>query len=81
MLAEHLDRPLPKPRRDPVGYAAARALEALLEAVLALVFLEKGFTRNAAGKAFQAWKALTATLLVLERDRIAEGLRNEKQRR
>jgi len=64
-----------------VGYASARALEALLEALLALEFLERGFTRNAAGKAFQAWRALTATLLALERDKIAGRLGDEQQRK
>ena len=73
MLREGLEKPLPKPRRDLLGYASARALEALLEGLLALEFLGKGYTRNAAGKAFQAWRALTATLLALERDRIVEA--------
>ncbi len=77
---EALEKPLPKPRRDLAGYAGARVLEALLEALLALEFLEKGYTRNAAGKAFQAWRALTAAILALERDRIAESL-DEEQRR
>ncbi len=69
---------MPKPQRDPVGYAA-RALEALLEALLALRFLEEGYTRNAAGKAFQAWRALTAAILALERDKIVKKLRNKEQ--
>ncbi len=66
-LTGALEKPLPKPGRDLVGYASARALEALLEALLALEFLGRGSTRNTAGKAFQAWRALTATLLALER--------------
>ncbi len=74
-----LDRPLPKPKRDRLGYASARALEALLEALLALEFLEHGYTRNAAGKAFQAWRALLGTLLALERDRVAEKLGMEQR--
>ncbi|BES81108.1 PaREP1 family protein [Pyrodictium abyssi] len=77
---EALERPLPKPRRDLVGYAAARVLEALLEALLALRFLGRGFTRSAAGKALQAWRALTGALPALERDRIAEKL-GEKERK
>ncbi len=73
-LAGLLEKPLPRPRSDPLGYAAARTLEALLEAVIALEFLEKGYTRNAAGKAFQAWRALTGAILALERDRLpADG--------
>ncbi|WP_244403851.1 PaREP1 family protein [Pyrolobus fumarii] len=80
-IAELLERPLPAPRRDPVGYASARVLEALLESLLALEFLEKGYTRNAAGKAFQAWKALIGALLALEKDRIEKMLRTDKERR
>ena len=72
---------MPKPRRDPAGYAAARTLEALLESILALEFLDRGYTRNAAGKAFQAWRALTGALLALERDKIIKELRSEEERR
>ncbi|BES81042.1 PaREP1 family protein [Pyrodictium abyssi] len=79
--AKALEKPLPRPRRGLVGYAAARALEALLEALLALRFLGEGFTRSAAGKALQAWRALTGALPALERDRVAEKLENEEQRR
>jgi len=78
---EALEQPLPRPRRDLLGYASARALEALLEALLALRFLKEGFTRNAAGKAFQAWRALTGALLALERDKIIERLESKEQRR
>ena len=76
-----LERPLPKPGRDLLGYASARTLEALLEALLALEFLERGYTRNAAGKAFQAWRALTGALLALERDRVTEKLGSGEERR
>ena len=79
-LAKALERPLPKPERNPASYASARVLEALLEGMLALEFLSRGYTRNAAAKAFQAWRALTAALLALEKDRIAKRL-DEKQRR
>jgi len=71
---ELLEKPLPRPRRDPAGYASARTLEALLEALLALRFLEEGYTRNAAGKAFQAWRALTAAILTLRIDEITRNL-------
>ena len=79
--AELLEKPLPKPSRDMVGYASARTLEALLESLLALEFLGRGYTRNAAGKAFQAWKALLGALLALERDRLEEMLEVEEQRK
>ncbi len=76
-----LEKPLPKPSRDPIGYASARLLEALLEAILALRFLEEGYTRNAAGKAFQAWRALTAAILALEKQRVSKLLASEEERR
>ncbi len=80
LSAEQLEKPLPKPRGDPTGYASARSLEALLEALIALGFLEQGYTRNAAGKAFQAWRALIGALVMLEREKIAQGL-GEKEKR
>nr|WP_244403831.1 PaREP1 family protein [Pyrolobus fumarii] len=76
-----LERPLPKPQRDLTGYAGARLLESLLEALLALRFLEEGYTRNAAGKTFQAWRALIAALLALEKPRLDNLLRSEDERR
>ena len=63
-VVEVLDKPLPKPSEE--SYVEARLLEALVEARLALRFLREGIARNAAGKAFQAWKALLAALLRLE---------------
>ncbi|MFZ8838634.1 MAG: PaREP1 family protein [Pyrobaculum sp.] len=63
---------LEKPWRDPEGYRRGRLLEAKYEAELALKFLEECLYRNAAGKAFQAWKALLAALAVEHRDKLAE---------
>jgi len=77
-LAEHLEKPMPSPRRDRLGYAAARTLEALLEAILALEYLCEGFTRNAAGKVFQAWRALTGAILALEAERLEKLLPKEQ---
>ena len=79
--ADLLERPLPRAKRDPIGYAAARTLEALLESILALEFLERGFTRNAAGKAFQAWKALIGALLALEAERLAKLVHKESEKK
>ena len=62
-----------------MGYAAARVLEALFESLLALRFLEEGYTRNAAGKAFQAWRALTGALLVICQGKIKERLSKKNQ--
>jgi len=53
-----LEKPLPKPRRDLAGYASVRTLEALLEAVPALEFLEKGYTRNTGRKSVNRVKPM-----------------------
>jgi len=74
-----IERPLPKPTS--ADYASARILEALVEARLALDFLERGLTRNAAGKAFQAWRAVLAALLKLELDRLKALAKTEEERR
>jgi hypothetical protein len=79
MAVEVVERPLLKPSDE--GYVEARLLEALVEARLALRFLEEGLTRNAAGKAFQAWKALLATLLRLELDKLKALAGTEEERR
>jgi hypothetical protein len=64
VAVELVERPLPKPSDE--GYVEARLLEAVTETRLALCFLKEGLTQNAAGKAFQAWKALLAALLRVE---------------
>jgi HEPN domain-containing protein len=75
---EALERPLPKPTE--AAYVEARLIEALTEARLALELLERGITRNAAGKAFQAWEALLAALLRLEKLKAAAKTGEEKKR-
>jgi len=74
-----VEKPLPKPSDE--GYIEARLLEALGEARLALEYLERGLTRNAACKAFQAWKALLAALLRLELDKLKAIVKTEEERR
>jgi hypothetical protein len=76
---ELIERPLPRP--SDAAYVEARLLEALVEARLALRFLEEGLTRNAAGKAFQAWRALMAALLRLEMDKLRALAKTEEERR
>jgi hypothetical protein len=79
MVAELVERPLPKPSDE--GYIEARLLEALGEARLALEYLERGFTRDAAGMAFHAWKALMAALLRLELEKLKALASSEDERR
>jgi hypothetical protein len=79
MAVELVERPLPKPSDE--GYIVARLLEALGEARLALEYLERGLTRNAACKAFQAWKALLAALLRLELEKLKAIVKTEEERR
>jgi hypothetical protein len=79
MAVELVERPLPKPSDE--GYIEARLLEALGEARLALEYLERGLTRNAACKAFQAWKAFIAALLRLELEKLKALVKTEEERR
>ncbi len=79
MVVELVERPLPKPSSE--GYIVARLLEALGEAGLALEYLERGLTRNAACKAFQAWKAFMAALLRLELERLKALAKTEEERK
>ncbi|AET33444.1 PaREP1 family protein [Pyrobaculum ferrireducens] len=76
---EVLERPLPKPSAE--DYVSARLLEALVEGWLAVRFLKVGLVRNAAGKAFQAWRALLAALLKLELDKLKSLAKSEEERR
>jgi hypothetical protein len=79
MVVELVERPLPKPSSE--GYIEARLLEALGEAKLALEYLERGFTRNAAGMAFHAWKALLAALLRLEQEKLKALAKTEEEKK
>jgi hypothetical protein len=79
VIVEFVERPLPRPSDE--AYVEARLLEALGEARLALRFLEEGLTRNAACKAFQAWRALLAALLRLELDKLKALAKTGEERR
>jgi Archaeal PaREP1/PaREP8 family. len=79
VVVELVEKPLPKPSDE--GYIEARLLEALGEARLALEYLERGFTRDAAGMAFHAWKAFMAALLRLELDKLKALAKTEEERR
>jgi hypothetical protein len=79
MVVELVEHPLPRP--NDAAYVEARLLEALGEAGLALEFLERGLTRNAACKAFQARKAFMAALLRLELERLKALAKTEEEQR
>jgi hypothetical protein len=79
VVVELVERPLPKPSDE--GYIEARLLEALAEARLALEYLERDLTRNAACKAFQAWKAFMAALLRLELEKLKALAKTEEEKR
>ncbi|WP_367834390.1 PaREP1 family protein [Vulcanisaeta sp. JCM 16159] len=53
---------LPKPWFDIDGYRRTRLLETRYEAEIAINMLREGLVRNAAGKAFQAWKSFLAAI-------------------
>jgi len=72
---------LEKPWRDPQKYLEGRLTEAAYEADLALRFLDAGLYRNAAGKAFQAFKALMAALAMKYRDALAQRYPGRKRLR
>jgi len=74
-----VEKPLPKPSSE--GYIVARLLEALGEGRLALEYLERGFTRDAAGMAFHARKALLAALLRLELEKLKTLAKTEQEKR
>ena len=67
-----MDTELEKPWKDLDKYVKGRLMEAKYESELALKFLEAGLYRNAAGKAFQAFKALIAALAARHRDSLAQ---------
>jgi hypothetical protein len=79
MVAELVEKLLLKPFDE--GYLEARLLEALGEGKLALEYLERGFTRDAAGMAFHAWKALLAALLRLELEKLKTLAKTEEEKR
>jgi uncharacterized protein YjeT (DUF2065 family) len=53
----------------------------LTEAELALEFLGRGLVRNAAGKTYQAWKALLTALLRLELEELKALAKTEEEGR
>ena len=61
-------------------YVEARVIEALDDLYLALLLWKEGRTRNAAGKAFTAVKALLSALVVVNEEKLVKLAKDEKQR-
>jgi Archaeal PaREP1/PaREP8 family. len=72
---------LPKPWFDLLGYKKTRIEEAYYESKIAEEFINEGLLRNAAGKAFQAWKALLGAMLVDKRDELLKKYPGKKRLR
>ncbi|ADN50832.1 PaREP1 family protein [Vulcanisaeta distributa] len=70
-MEEHVAHPW----KDINKYIEARAKEALYELELAEEFLKNRLYRNAAGKAFQGWKAVLAVLAANSRSELAGEFR------
>ena len=61
-------------------YVEARVIEALDDLYLALLLWKEGRTRNAAGKAFNAVKALLSAMVVVNGEKLVKLAKDEKQR-
>ncbi|MCU7787971.1 PaREP1 family protein [Pyrobaculum sp. 3827-6] len=72
---------LPEPWFDLMRYREVRLREALYEAELAEKFLEEGLVRNAAGKAFQSWKAIVAAYSVDKIEELGKAFPGRKKPR
>ncbi|GAB6944855.1 PaREP1 family protein [Vulcanisaeta sp. JCM 14467] len=70
-----MEEPIVHPWRDIDKYVEARTKEALYEFELAEEFLKNGLYRNAAGRAFQGWKAVLAVLAANSRSELVSEFR------
>ena len=73
---ERLESPMDQ--ADPIK---KKISDAICEAYLAKKLMEDDLIRNAAGKAFQAWKDLISALLMLKKDEVLKLLKDEDQRK
>ncbi|MEM0278015.1 PaREP1 family protein [Pyrobaculum sp.] len=71
-----MDIVLEKPWKNLKEYVKARLDEAVVELRLALVLLAEGYTRNAAGKAYQAFKSYLAAVAGEQRDKLAASFKD-----
>mgnify|MGYP001773076399 CR=1 FL=1 len=61
-------------------YVEVRAIESLTDLLLSLTLWKEGYTRNSAGKAFNAVKALISALVVTNEDKLVSLLRTKRRK-
>ncbi len=73
-LVEELQRKANEEGKYPKDqeFLERKAIDVVYEMIKAKELLEKGDTRNAAGKVFQAWKDLLSCLIYLNLDKLAK---------
>lgn len=76
-----MERELLSPKIDVKSYIRARVMEVIDELSLSIMMLEAGATRNAAGKAFVAVKALISAMVLINLDRLLALKREEKEKK
>jgi ribosomal protein S9 len=78
---EFVERELLSPKIDVKSYIRARVMEVIDELSLSIMMLEAGATRNAAGKAFVAVKALISAMVLINLDRLLALKREEEEKK
>jgi hypothetical protein len=76
-----VERGLLSPNIDVKSYIRAKVMEVIDELSLSIMMLEAGATRNAAGKAFVAVKALISAMVLINLDRLMALKRDEKEKK
>ena len=76
-----MERELLSPKIDVKSYIRARVMEVIDELSLSIMMLEAGATRNAAGKAFVAVKALISAMVLINLDRLLALKREEEEKK
>ncbi|BDC18804.1 PaREP1 family protein [Acidianus sp. HS-5] len=61
-------------------YVEARVIESLSDLLLSLTLWKEGYTRNSAGKAFSAVKALMSALIVTNEDKLLDLTKDDKEK-
>jgi len=62
-------------------YVEARIIESLSDLLLALALWKEGYTRNSAGKAFSAVKALLSAFVVTNEDKLVDLVKDDQEKK